>query len=167
MKGSYAPLHELPPDHHRKAALLQQVRQFLQHPALFPAARQSAGGKNLLTVRITRFEHTAAQRLAIFSALRFSAWPWPWISVFGDCGSLSRFLRPQTLYRSKRSSAFDVHWIPARSSFAALDDVAQRTAWTDRWNLETDVWKKKQRQDAQALKEEERRLERSDMDEIG
>lgn len=141
MKGSYAPLYKLPPDHDGKASFLQQVRQLLQHQVVLPAARQSTGCKNLLAVRIKGFEHAAAQRIIIFPPFCFSAWPWTWISVFGCCRNLSRFLHPQTLYRSKRSSAFDVHWIPARSSFAPLDDAAQGTARTVRWDCKADLRK--------------------------
>jgi hypothetical protein len=156
MKGSYASLHELPPDHDRKAALLQQVRQFLQRQALLPAARQSAGRQNLLAVRFKRFEHAATQRIASFPSLCFSAWPWTWISVFGCCRNLSRFLHPQALYRSKRSSASDVHWISARSSFAPLDDAAKGTAGTAKRDWKADLQKEAQGRFAQALKEEER-----------
>lgn len=156
MKGSYAPLHKLPPDHRWKAALLQQVRQFLQRQALRPAARQSEGCQDLLRVRLERFKHAAAQRLAPFPPLCFSAWPWPRISVFGGCWSLSRLLHPQALYRSKRSSAADVHWVPAWSSFAPLDDAAKGTTRTARRDWKADFQEETQRWITQALKEEER-----------
>src|SRR5262249_40038335 len=116
MKGSYAPLYKLPPDHHGKATLLQQVRQLLQRQALSSAACQSAGSQDLLGVRLKRLEYTAAQGIASFPALCFPAWPWAWISVSGCCRNLSRVLHPQTLYRSKRSSATDGYWVTPRSS---------------------------------------------------
>ena len=156
MKGSYAPVHKLPPDYRRKATLLQQVRQLLQRQAVLPAARQSEGCKNLLAVRIKGFKHSAAQRIASVPALYFSAWAGTGISVFGCRRSLSRFLHPQTLHRSKRPSAPDVHWVLARSSLACLDDAAQRTAGTARRDWKTDFQKEAQRWIAQALKEEER-----------
>jgi hypothetical protein len=156
MKGSYAPLYKLPPDHHGKATLLQQVRQLLQHQALSSAACQSAGGQDLLGVRIKGFEHAPAQGLAFVPPLCFPAWPGAWVSVFGCCRDLSRFLHPQALYRSKRSAAADVYWVPPRSSFTPLDDTAKRTAGVVDWSWETALRKEAQGWRAQALKEEER-----------
>lgn len=167
MKGSYAPLHKLPPGHGWKAALLQQVRQFLQRSALLPAARQSAGGQDLFAVRIKGFEHATAQRLAFFPALCFSVGSWPWISVLGCCRDLSRFLHPQTLYRSQRSFAADVHWVPARSSFALLDDAAKGTTGIVRRDWKVNFQEETQRWITQALKEEERCFRKGNADQIG
>jgi hypothetical protein len=152
MKGSYAPLYKLPPDHGWEAALLQQVRQFLQRQALLPAARQSAGCQSLLRVWIEGFEHATAQRLTPFPALCFSVWSWAWVSVFGCCRDLSRFLHPQALYRSQRSFAADVPWVSARPSFARLDDAAKGTTRTVRWDWEVGFQKETQRWITQALK---------------
>jgi hypothetical protein len=162
MKGSYAPLYKLPPDHGWKAALLQQVRQLLQPQALLPAARQSEGCQGLLAVRIKGFEHATAQRLAAIPPIYFSVWSWAWISVFGGCRSLSRLLHPQALYRSKRSSAADVHWVPAWSSFAPLDDAAEGTTRTARRDWKADFQEETQRWITQALKEEERCFVKAD-----
>jgi hypothetical protein len=152
MKGSYAPLYKLPPDHRWKAALLQQVRQFLQRQALLPAARQSAGCQSLLRVWIEGFEHATAQRLTPFPALCFSVWSWAWVSVFGCCRDLSRFLHPQALYRSQRSFAADVHGFSTRSSFTRLDDAAKGITRTVRRDWKTDFQEETQRWTAQALK---------------
>src|SRR5262249_59199949 len=139
MKGLYAPLHQLPSDHGRKAALLQQVRQLLQRQALLPAARQSAGGQDLLRVRIKGIEHAAAQRLPSFPSLCFPAWPRAWIPVFGRCRDLCRFLHPQALYQPERPSTAHVHWVPAGSPVACLDDAAKRTAGTAEWDWKIDL----------------------------
>lgn len=156
MKGSYAPLYKLPPDHRWKAALLQQVRQLLQRQALLPAARQSEGRQNLFAVWIKGFKHAAAQRFAVIPSVCFPAWSWAWISVFGCCRSLSRFLHPQTAYRSQRSFAADVHWFLPRSPFTHLDDAPKGTAEIVRRDWETDFQEEAQRWFTQALKEEER-----------
>lgn len=155
MKGLYAPLYKLPPDHRWKPALLQQVRQLLQRQALLPAARQSEGCQDLFAVRIKGFEHASAQRLASFPSLCFSAWSWAWVSVFGCCRDLSRFLHPQALYRSQRSFAAHVHWFPAWSSFARLDDAAKGTTGTARRDWKVDFQEETQRCITQELKEEE------------
>jgi hypothetical protein len=153
MKGLYAPLYKLPPDHRRKAAVLQQVRQLLQRQALLPSARQSAGCQDLLGVRVKGFEHAAAQRNSSFPSLCFPAWSWAWISVPGGCGSLSRFLHPQALYRSKRSAAPDVYWVPVWSSLAWLDDAAKGAAGIVEWVWKIALQEEAQGWRAQALKE--------------
>jgi hypothetical protein len=145
MKGSYAPLYKLPPDHGWEAALLQQVRQFLQRQALLPAARQSESGQDLFAVRIKGFKHAAAQSLAVIAPVCFPAWPWAWISVSGCCRDLSRFLHPQALYRSQRSFAADVPWVSARPSFARLDDAAKGTTGIVRRDWETDFQEEAER----------------------
>jgi hypothetical protein len=156
MKGSYASLHELQPDHDRKAALLQQVRQFLQRQALLPSARQSEGCQDLLAVRFKGFEYAAAKSLTSSPPLCFSAWPWTRISVFGRRGNLSRFLYPQALDRSKRTIATDVYWFSARSLVAPLDDAAKGTARAARRDWKADLQEEEQGSFAQALKDEER-----------
>ena len=152
MKGSYAPLYKLPPDHRWKAAFLQQVRQFLQRQALLPAARQFAGCQSLFRVWIEGFEHATAQRLTAFSALCFSVWSWAWVSVFGCCRNLSRFLHPQALYRSQRSFAAHVHGFSTRASLARLDDAAKGTTRTVRRDWKTNFQEETQRWTTQALK---------------
>src|SRR6185312_6331901 len=99
---------------------------------------------------------SSAERLSSFPPLCFAAWPWTGISVPGCCRTLSRVLHPQTRYRSKRSSASDVHWIPAWCCLASLDDAAEGTPRTIRRNCKTDLQEKGQGRITQALKEEER-----------
>jgi hypothetical protein len=154
MKGSYAPLHKLPPDHGRNPALLQQVRQILQRQALFSPARQSAGCRDLLRVRIKGLEHSSAQRITSFPPLCFPAGSWPWFSVSLCCRNLSRFLYPQTVYRSEWSFASDVHCVSARSSFAWLDDAAQAPTRGAGGHRQSHLQKEAQRRVTQALKEE-------------
>jgi hypothetical protein len=156
MKGSYAPLYKLPPDHGWKAALLQQVRQLLQPQALLPAARQSEGCQDLFAVRIKGFEHATAQSVAAIPSVCFPVWSRAWISFLGGSWDLSRFLHPQALYRPKRSFAAHVHGFSTRSSFTRLDDAAQGTARIVRWRWKTDFQKEAQRRITQALKKEER-----------
>jgi len=144
MKGPYASLYKLQPDHHRKASFLQQMRQFLQHQAVLPVACKSAGRPDLRRVWLKGFEHTAAQSITLCPLLYFPAWPRSCISIFRCCRNLSRFLHPQTLYQSQWSSAADVPWVPARSSTACLDDAAKGTAEIAGWDWKAGLQAEKQ-----------------------
>jgi hypothetical protein len=152
MKDSYAPVHELSPNYHRRSPLLQSLWPKLRPQALPAQTHQSALGSGLLTVWIKRFEHTATQNFSLASPADFLDWIGTRIFIPGSSGSISGCLHSQTHYRSKWSFTANVPGSSTRSITSCLDDAAGIPEEHIQRNLQLDFQKETQGQTQRTLK---------------